>query len=44
MLASFLICIKVSFQKIGEKEDSEDYKHNEKFYQDNNPNLSAPVA
>jgi hypothetical protein len=44
MFASFLIGFKVAFQKIREKENFQNDKHDEQFDNDNQPNLPAPVA
>jgi|GEM_PF-1980637 hypothetical protein len=44
MPTSFFIGRKISFQKVGEKENFQDNKHDEKFDKDYNPNLAPPIA
>ncbi len=42
MIASVLIGFKVRLQEIRKEENLKDNKHDEKFDQDNQPNLLAP--
>ncbi len=44
MFSSCFIGFKICFQKIGKKEYSQNRKHDKKFYQNDNPNLFAPVV
>ena len=44
MIATFGIVFKVRLQKIGEKEYFQDDEHDEKFDQDNQPNLFSPFG
>ena len=44
MLASFFIGGEIGFQKIGEKEDFQNDKHDEKFDKDDNPHLATPIT
>jgi hypothetical protein len=44
VLASFLVGVEICFQKIGEKEDFQDNKHDKQFYKNDKPHLAAPVA
>jgi hypothetical protein len=44
MITPFLVGFEIRFQKIGKKEQLENHKHNEQLDQDNDPNLSPPVA
>jgi len=38
------VVIEVCFQKIGEKENLQNYKHDKELHQDNDPNLTAPIT
>jgi hypothetical protein len=42
MIGPLLIAVKITFQQIGEKEEPEDGKHDEKFYNDDSPKFPAP--
>jgi hypothetical protein len=44
MFTPFLVGVKVGFQKIGEKENFQYDKHNKQLYQNDNPNLTAPIT
>jgi hypothetical protein len=42
MSGPLLIAVKIAFQQIGKKEESEDHKHDEKLQQDDPPEISSP--
>ena len=44
MIATFGIVFKVRLQKIGKKEYFQDHKHDEKFDEDDQPNLLSPFG
>lgn len=44
MLASCFVGLKICLQRIGEKEYSQNHKHDEQFNKNDYPNLFAPVA
>jgi hypothetical protein len=44
MIAAVGVVAKIRLQKIGEKEDFQDNKHDEKFDQNDQPNLFSPFG
>lgn len=44
MIAAVGVVVEVRLQKIGEKEDFQDDEHDEKFDQNNQPNLFPPFG
>jgi hypothetical protein len=42
VIGPFLITFEIAFQKVGEKEEPKNDKHNKKLNQDNGPEVSTP--